>query len=95
MKHPRFLAAVCILCGALAACGQSPTLDTVPDRPRLDGGFTYGSGHLVDGGNIPTPIRTTTVAAEGTGTVEDCSDEEHGEGTYGSGHVAAAGTCIW
>jgi hypothetical protein len=65
-----------LVCGAIAACGDNPTVSADGVQPSLDGGHTLGSGHRTD--------TTTTAAAPMETTAGDSTGR--GGHTLGSGH---------
>lgn len=65
-----------LVCAAIAACGDIPTVSADGVQPSLDGGHTLGSGHRTDSTTTATSS-TETVAGDSTG---------RGGHTLGSGH---------
>jgi hypothetical protein len=74
--NPRRILASALVCAALAACGDNPSLSVDDVQPSLDGGHTLGSGHRTD---------TTTTATVLTETAAGDSTARGGH-TLGSGH---------
>jgi hypothetical protein len=75
----RFLA-LALISGAVAGCGETPTLSADAARAAFDGGHTLGSGHR------QSDSTTTTAAAATTTTAGDSTGAERGGHTLGSGH---------
>jgi hypothetical protein len=65
-----------LICAAIAACGENPTVSADAVQPSLDGGHTLGSGHRTDT-TTTTAVSTETAAGDSTG---------RGGHTLGSGH---------
>lgn len=83
MFNARQLLVSGVLCGALAACGESPTASggaelRNTDSPRFVG-QTLGSGHRDDSESTTAAISMETTAGDSTAL-------ERGGHTLGSGH---------
>lgn len=74
----RFLA-FGLISGAVAGCGEMPTVSPDSARPAFDGGHTLGSGHRQSDSTTTAGASTETTAADSTGA-------ERGGHTLGSGH---------
>lgn len=80
MLTARRFVALALISGAVAGCGETPTLTPDSARPAFDGGHTLGSGHR------QSDSTTTTAGASTETTAADSTSAERGGHTLGSGH---------
>jgi hypothetical protein len=84
MLKTRNLLAPALVCAALAACTDGPTLVSdvqAPASPAFSGGHVFGSGAYTADPNTPAVVSMETTAGDSTSMTE-----ERGGHTLGSGH---------